>query len=140
MASETPAKKGGAAPRRNRGVSFADVVAKARSLPGIEEGLCYGTPALRVKGRFLLRLKEDGDSVAIKIPMDDREILLQADPEVFYITDHYRGYPAILFRLSTVKRHQLADLLELGWRFVAPKRLQAAGRPSTTSKKRLGPF
>ena len=92
-------------------------------LPGIEQGMCYGTPALRIKGKFLLRLKEDGETVAIKIPMEDRDFLLKADPKVFYITDHYREYPAILFRLAAITPDQLADLLELGWRFVAPKKL-----------------
>lgn len=111
---------------RKAGVTFDDVRELASKLPGIEEGLCYGTPGLRVKGKFLLRLKEDGETVAIKIPMDLREALLQADPKVFYITDHYRGYPAILFRLSAIRRDRLTDLLELGWRFVAPKRLLAA--------------
>lgn len=112
--------------RASRGVSYADVVAIARRLPGIEEGAYFGTPALRVQGKFLLRLKEDGESVAIKIPMDARDALLEADPEVFHLTDHYRGHPAILFRLATIRRGQLADLLDLAWRFVAPKRLLAA--------------
>lgn len=112
--------------RRLAGVSFDRVRELGLELPGVEEGLCYGTPGLRVKGKFLLRLRDDGESVAIKIPMDDREVLLQADPAVFYITDHYRGYPAILFRLSAIHENQLADLLELGWRFVAPKRLVRA--------------
>ena len=107
------------------GVSFGQVLELAAKLPGAEEGLCYGTPGIRVKGKFLLRLRDDGESVAIKIPMDDREVLLQADPKVFYITDHYRGFPAILFRLTEIRWDQLADLLELGWRFVAPKRLNA---------------
>jgi predicted DNA-binding protein (MmcQ/YjbR family) len=111
---------------RRAGATFEEVRDLAFELPAVEEGLCYGTPALRVKGKFLLRLREDGETIAIKIPMDDREVLLQADPEVFYITDHYRGYPAILFRLSAIRRDQLADLLELAWRFVAPKRLLAA--------------
>ena len=130
MATSSSAKKG-ARTRGDRrpqkaGVTFDDVRELAFKLPGIEEGLCYGTPGLRVKGKFLLRLKEDAETVAIKIPMDLREALLQADPKIFYVTDHYRGYPAILFRLSAIRRDQLADLLELGWRFVAPKRLLAA--------------
>jgi hypothetical protein len=121
-------------------VTFDDVRELALQLPGVEEGLCYGTPGLRVKGKFLLRLREDAETVAIKIPMDDREVLLRADPKVFYITDHYRGYPAILFRLSAIRRDQLADLLEVAWRFVAPKRLLAAfdarGRPTPSSRGR----
>jgi len=130
VATAAPSKKRNQ-PRRQRrtqvaGVTFDDVRELASELPAVEAGLCHGTPALRVKGKFLLRLKEDGETVAIKVPMDDREVLLQADPKVFYITDHYRGYPAILFRLSQIRREQLADLLELGWRFVAPKRLLAS--------------
>jgi hypothetical protein len=122
-------------------MTFRALVTLARRLPEVEEGLCYGTPGLRVKGKFLLRLKEDGDTVAIKIPMDVRELLLGADPEVFSITDHYLGYPAILFRLSAIRREQLADLLELGWRFVAPKRLvstrDAVKGPPRSAGRRL---
>lgn len=108
------------------GVTFDDVRERARQLPATEEGLCFGTPAIRVKGKFFLRLKEDADTVVIKVPIDVREALLRAEPRVFYITDHYRDYPAILFRLSEIDADQLADLLEMGWRFVAPKRLLSA--------------
>lgn len=111
---------------RRAGVSYDRLCELASRLPGIESGTCYGTPALRVKGKFLLRLKEDAETVAIKVPMDDREVLLEADPRVFYITDHYRGYPAILLRLPEIDEDQLVDLLELAWRFVAPPRLRAA--------------
>jgi hypothetical protein len=130
VAGQAPTKSGAKPGRGKRrqaaGVSFSELVGQALKLPGVEEGLCYGTPALRVKGKFLLRLKEDGESVAIKIPMDDRDVLLKADPEVFYLTDHYRGYPAVLFRLSAIRSEQLSDLLEHAWRFVAPKRLLTA--------------
>ena len=108
------------------GVTFDDVRARAGELPGTEEGLCFGTPAIRVKGKFFLRLKEDAETVVIKVPLDVREALLHAEPRVFYITDHYRDYPAILFRLPEIDSDQLADLLEMGWRFVASKRLLAA--------------
>jgi len=117
---------------KKAGVTFDQVLAAGAKLRGVEQGMCYGTPALRVKGKFLLRLKEDAETVAIRIPMEDRDFLLKADPKVFYITEHYRDYPAILFRLAAITRNQLADLLELGWRFVAPKRLVAqegAARP-----------
>jgi hypothetical protein len=114
-------------PRRTaRGVSFEDVCTLAAALPGVERGVSYGTPSLKVKGKFLLRLKEDGETVAIKVPMDDRDLLLAADPRVFFVTDHYRGYPAILFRLAEITRGQLDDLLERGWRFVASPRMVAA--------------
>ena len=48
---------------------------------------------------------------------------MTTNPKTFYITDHYRGYPAVLVRLSRVTRQQLADVLEMAWRANAPKKL-----------------
>jgi hypothetical protein len=107
-------------------VTFETVREIALALPGVEEGMSYGTPAFRVRGKFLVRLREDGETLALKIGFDAREILMQADPETFFITDHYAGYPSVLVRLATVGREELAGVLEEAWRFNAPKRLVAA--------------
>jgi hypothetical protein len=106
-------------------VTFNTVREIARTLPGVEEGTCYGTPAFRVRGKFLSRLKEDGETLVVRIDFDTRDILMQVDPETYYITDHYAGYPAILVRLEKVDRDDLAKLLEDSWRQAAPKRLIA---------------
>ena len=50
---------------RTRGITWQQLCAHAASLPGVEQGSCYGTPALYVRKRFLARLKEDGETVAI---------------------------------------------------------------------------
>lgn len=106
-------------------------------LPGVEQGYCYGTPALRVRKRFLARLKEDGESMAIKIAFADRDVLLELDPAAFYLTDHYRPYPAVLVRLKQVRRDMLERLLEQAWRQQAPKRLLAdASRPDLRRRAR----
>ena len=133
-----PGERAGAR-ESSAGVSFDHVCRLAAELPGIERGMAYGTPALRVRGKFLLRLKEDGESVAIRVPMETREMLLAADPEVFYITDHYRGYAAILFRLAAIRRGQLTDLLELAWRFVAPRRLVVAHDAAASAPRARAP-
>ena len=72
---------------------------------------------------FICRFHQDGKSLVVPLDMDDREILMRADPESFYITDHYRNYPYVLARLATVDRDALRDLLEEAWRRQAPKRL-----------------
>jgi hypothetical protein len=96
----------------------------ALALPGVEEGTSYGTPAWRVKGKFLARLREDGESLAVKIGFDERDFLLASDPETFYITDHYRGYPMVLVRLTRVRPDVLRQVLEQAWLNAAPKRLR----------------
>ncbi len=95
----------------------------ALALPGVEEGTSYGTPALRVRGKFLARLREDGESLAVKCGFDERDFRLQADPDVFFVTDHYRGYPTVLVHLSKVSPQVLGEVLEHTWRQNAPKTL-----------------
>ena len=70
----------------------------AFSFPGVEEGTSYGTRALRVKGKFWLRLKEDGQSVVFRVGFDERDLLMQTKPKVFYITDHYKPCIVIFCR------------------------------------------
>ena len=108
---------------------FATARRLALSFLGVEEGTCYGTPAFRVKGRFLARLREDGETLAIKCGFDERDFRMAADPATFFTTDHYRGYPTVLVRLSNVTEADLRDVLEEAWRVNAPKRLvEQAGR------------
>jgi hypothetical protein len=108
-----------------RGVTFAAVCKIASGFPGVEEGLSWGTPGLKVKGRFLARLKEDGESLVLRIGLLEREGLMARAPHVFYITDHYLNYPAVLIRLPKVSRAVLARVLEDSWRQVAPDDLVA---------------
>jgi len=111
--------RGGAA----RGLTWAAVRKLALAFPGVDEGTSYGTPAFHVRRKFLLRLKEDGQSIAIRIDFADRDVLMQIDPETFYITAHYAAYPAMLVRLARVKLGQLREVIEQAWRRTAPPKL-----------------
>ncbi|HEX4601662.1 MAG TPA: MmcQ/YjbR family DNA-binding protein [Gemmatimonadales bacterium] len=111
-------------PRRTA-VTLTTVRRLALALPGVEEGPCYGTPGFRVRGKFLARLWEDGETLVVRCGDDERDFRMQADPETFFITDHYRGYPAVLIRLRRVRRADLRDILDQAWRLQAPKRLLA---------------
>lgn len=108
--------------RSKSGTTFDTVREIGRTIDGVEESRSYGTPSLKVKKKFLLRLKEDGESIAIRIGFDEREILMKTDPEVFYITDHYKDYPAMLVHLSRIDRSRLRDVIEMAVREVTAKR------------------
>lgn len=116
-------------------MTFEDVRTMALAWPGVEESTSYGTPSLKVKGKFLTRLKEDGDSLVVTgIDFDEREMLMETQPDVFYITDHYRGWPAVLVRLSKAHPQTVKTLLLRRWKDVAPKKL-AKGFPKTGSER-----
>jgi hypothetical protein len=112
-------------PRKPSGVTFESVRLVAHTLPGVVDSTSYGTAALKVRGKLLARLHQSGDCFVLRADLLDREILMQSDPAVFFITDHYRDYPWILVRFSTVDSAALPDLLERAWRLVAPKSLVA---------------
>jgi hypothetical protein len=108
---------------KNARVTYDTVRKLALSLPGVEEGTSYGTRALKVHGKLLVRLKEDGETIVLITDFFERDHLLSSAPETFFITDHYKDYPSILVRLAKVAPEQLRQLLEDSWRRVAPKRL-----------------
>jgi len=104
-------------------VTFQAVAAIACKLPEVEISKSYGTPSLKVRGKMLARLLEDGEVLVLRTELLDRQVLMQADPDTFFITDHYTNYPLVLMRLDKVARAALPDLLERAWRLVAPKTL-----------------
>lgn len=108
-------------------MTFDEVRAMALAWPGVEGGTSYDTPALKVKGKLLARLREDGDSLVVTgIGFDEREMLMAAEPAVFFITGHYRDWPIVLVRLSAATPETVKELLLRRWRTIAPKRLVQA--------------
>ena len=111
---------------RKAGATFETARRIALALPEVTEGTCYGTPAFRVRGKLFARLKEDGESLVVRIDFHTREMLISGDPDVFYVTDHYLAYPWILVRLPAVRREVLRKAIEDAWRRSAPRQLAAA--------------
>jgi hypothetical protein len=94
--------------------------------PGVAEGPCYGTAGFRVRGKFLARLRDNDTTLVVKCGDVERDLRLQADPDTFFTTDHYRGYPTVLVHLDRVSKTDLRDVVEVAWRRIAPKSLRAA--------------
>ncbi len=106
------------------------------ALPGVEESTAYGSPALKVHGKLLACVPANRSaepaSLVVRVDFDDRAELLAADPDVYYVTDHYVGYSAVLVRLSRVNPDVLRDLLGLAYKVVTRK----AGPRSPAPKRR----
>ena len=103
-------------------MTFDDIRKLTLVWPEVEDGTSYGTAALKVRKKLLARLKEDGDSlVVLGVPLDEREMLIESQPKIFYFTDHYKDYPIVLVRLSKAKRGSVEPLLRRRWRELASK-------------------
>jgi hypothetical protein len=104
-------------------VTYDDVRKFALGWPEVEDAESHGTPALRVRKRLLARIKDDNDSlVVIGVPQEEREMLIETAPKIFYYTDHYRDYPTVLIRLSRAKRAIVEPFLRRRWRELASKK------------------
>lgn len=115
-------------------MTYESVREIALALPQVEEGTCYGTPALRVKGKLLARLREDGETLVVRVDPFERDQLLSAHPETYFLTDHYRPYPYVLVQLLLAEPEALHELLENAWALQAPKRLVTAHLRQSASK------
>ncbi len=108
-----------------RGTTWLRLCKSALVLPGVVEGTSYATPALHVGKKLLARLTEDGETVAVRVELLDRDVLLEADPRAFFVTDHYLAYPFILVRLNAARHGAVVELIEHAWQRAAPKRVVA---------------
>jgi hypothetical protein len=116
-------------------IDFATVRKIGLDLPGVEESTAYGLPALKIHGKLLACLPANPSaepaSLAVRVDFDERAELLTADPDVYYVTDHYLDYTAVLVRLSRVNPTALRDLLGMAYKFVTRK-----AKPRSTARKR----
>jgi hypothetical protein len=106
--------------RKSSKVTYDLVRCMAFKLPYVKEGTSYGTPALKVKGKLFVRLREEGDAIVLRMPFEERDGLIADDPETYYTTDHYREYPYVLVRLAAVDPNVLPELRQIAHRAASP--------------------
>ena len=140
-AFEPPVEPAGArmARMRAKAVNFETIRKIGLEFSGVEESTMYGSPALKVRGKFLAcipthRSAEPG-SLVVCVDFADRAALLAEAPDVYYVTEHYIGYPSVLVRLSRMTPDGLRDLLAMAYKFVTSKSARGA---RARSRKRAG--
>ncbi len=125
-------------PRRS--IDFETVRQIGLELPGVEASTAYGVPALKVRGKLLacvpVNPSAEPGSLAVRMDFDDRAELLAEAPDVYYVTDHYVGYNAVLVRLSRLNREVLRDLLGVAYKFVTAS---SPSRPPSRKRRKKGP-
>jgi hypothetical protein len=94
------------------------------SFPQVEKGMSYRQPSFLLNGKFFTRLRrEDASLVLLEVSFDEREMLLEAEPETFHFTPHYKDYPSVLARIATLHPGSLKAFLDRRFRKIAPKKL-----------------
>jgi hypothetical protein len=99
----------------------------ALELPEVEAAAA-GRVAFSVRGKgFAWEARErDGGGLAVRVDRDEKQLFLDANPEVYFTSPHYNGYPAVQIRVEAISREELRERLEDAWLIQAPKKLAAA--------------
>jgi len=108
----------------------------ALTLPGVEAGTIHGAPSLKVGRKLLtcpaIHKSAEPGTLAVHVDLPRRAQLLAAEPDVYYVTDHYVSYPLILVRLSKINQPALKKLLHTAWELLTPKPKPSRQKPSLT--------
>ena len=106
---------------RRRGMTLDDVRKIVLSMPDVIETTAYGMPAFkagkkRFAGQPVARPEVEPNTLGVHMSFEERHRLMTARPDIYYLTDHFAPYPAVLVRLSNVTRAELRELLGAAWR------------------------
>lgn len=74
-------------------VTFNEACRIAKAIGNVEEATSYGTPAIKIGGKLVARLKEDGDSLVLGTTFEERAEMMEAELDTYYITEHYLNAP-----------------------------------------------
>ena len=92
------------------------------SFPSVEKGMSYGSPAYKLNGKFFTRLRRDDQSmVLMEVSRDEREMLMEAEPDTFHLTAHYKDYPCVLARIADLHPGSFKNFLDRRFRRIAKK-------------------
>jgi len=113
--------------------TFATVRKIGLALPDVEEGTAYGSPALKLHGQLLACMATnkaaEPDSLVVRIDFAQRDELIAAQPDVYYLKDHYVDYACVLVRMKRIHPDALRGLIRMAWQFMNSK-------PKTKRKRR----
>lgn len=113
-------------------IDFEQVREIALKLPDVRATGSSRGPGLKVRGKLMacpaIHKSVEPDTLMVRVSVDEREKRITQNPAVYYVTDHYRNYPALLVRLSEIDMDALENLLACSWQFVFEKTSGASKR------------
>ncbi|GAB5467621.1 MAG: MmcQ/YjbR family DNA-binding protein [Rhodospirillales bacterium] len=108
-------------------------LALSLGLPGVEEATSWGQPCLKAHGKLWVWWSPHEDAPVFKVPLEERDMLVEADPDSFFVTDHYRRHGLILVHPEAFDPQWAEANLRRVWRAQAPKRFLKAYDAGQTS-------
>jgi hypothetical protein len=127
-------------PPRHRPIGFDTIRRLGLAMPGVEVSTTYGAPALKVRKRMFAcqatHKSAEPHTLVASVGFDRRDELIAADPDVYYLKDHYVNYPVVLVRLDRIHPDALRGLLTTARRFEESRGKRRRLRARLTRRRR----
>ncbi|TCN44141.1 hypothetical protein EV644_101724 [Kribbella orskensis] len=105
-----------------------DVRRIALSFPQTEEKQRWNHPTFDVAGRMFVTVPDDQTSFAVRCPRLERDELIAAEPQKFWVPPHEAASSWVRARLSALEdADELRDILLDSWHQAAPESIQLSG-------------
>jgi hypothetical protein len=118
------------------GVDYARVRDLALALPDVTDSSTLRGMALKARGKLLAckatHRSAEPQSLVVRVGKSERDRLIAAEPDIYYLTPHYLAFESVLVRLARIDAERLQSLLSVAWQFVTAK--PAAGRKAAKRK------
>lgn len=101
-------------------------LAMSLNLPGVAEAVSWGQPCLKAHGKLWFFWNPKWDSPVFKVPFEERDMLIEMEPDTYFTTDHHRGHELVLVRPDRLDPEWARTNLLRVWREQAPKKLLKA--------------
>jgi hypothetical protein len=102
---------------------FEPIKQIALTFPGTEESTSHeNTPSIKVRGKLMCRLHDNGEFIPIRLDFELRDKYLDSHPEIFHLPDHFKAYPYICMWIHNYDKRLLTEILELSWKGLASKK------------------
>jgi hypothetical protein len=120
----------------SNGLTIATAMTMGAALPDVERTTTWGAPTLKVRGKMMacqaINKAAEPNTLVVCMPIPQRDELISADPDSYYLKEHYKDYPCVLVRLSRIHPDAVRDLLRMGWDFA---RSRAKRKPTPRRTK-----
>jgi hypothetical protein len=115
-------------------MTIAAAMKMGRAMPGVEQTTTWGAPALKLRGKMVacqaINKSAEPNTLVVCVPFTQRDELIAADPDTYYLKPHYEDYPCVLVRLLRVHPDALRDLLRMGCEFANARTSRKRTRPA----------
>lgn len=95
--------------------NWEEILAFALALPDTELLTSYGKPAVKLRGKAFVYPGREAGSFAVASPLDEKAMLMETEPDIFWEAAHYRGWPAVLVRYGSPSRERVEMVIERAW-------------------------